>query len=196
MAALLALAGAVTAGEDEKQKQASADQPQSEALEKNEAPRQDQTAGAAGNEQDLAGPAEDVQESAEVLAQLREQEPELARKVAEAKGVFIIPDYATAALLLGGSGGEGVLMTQENGEWGNPGFYDVGNIDIGAQAGAAAGALVLVLMSDEAVENFKISDTDFSLTAQAGLTLINWSAQVPETAEEGDVLVWSDRPAR
>lgn len=139
----------------------------------------------------MSGPAEDVQESAKVLEQLRQQDPNLASKVAEAKGVFIIPDYATASLLIGGSGGEGVLMTQQNGEWGNPGFYDIGNIDIGAQAGAAAGSIVAVLMTDKAVDNFR-QNTDFSLTAQAGLTIVNWSAQAPATSDDGDVLVWSD----
>jgi lipid-binding SYLF domain-containing protein len=143
----------------------------------------------AKNEQDLSGPEEDVQESAEVLKQLKADDPELAQKLSEAKGVFIIPDYATAALLVGGSGGEGVLLDRRDGQWGNPGFYDIGNIDIGAQAGGAAGAIVMLLMTDEAFENFT-SETEFSLTAEAGLTLINWSAQA--SAEDGDVLIWSD----
>lgn len=143
-------------------------------------------------EEELSGPEEDVQESVEVLQQMKEQAPELAARLSEAKGVFIIPDYATASLLVGGSGGEGVMMYKGGtGEWGNPGFYDVGNIDIGAQAGAAAGSIVMLLMSDKAVQSFQ-EENDFSLTAQAGLTLINWSAQAPATTEDGDALVWSD----
>ena len=142
-------------------------------------------------EQDLSGPEEDVKESAEVLKQLKEDDPELAQKLSEAKGIFVIPDYATASLLVGGSGGEGVLLDRSQGEWGNPGFYDIGNIDIGAQAGGAAGSIVMLLMSDEAFQNFQ-SDTEFSLTAEAGLTLINWSAEASAAEDEGDVLVWSD----
>lgn len=141
--------------------------------------------------EELSGPAEDVQESAEVLSQLEQLEPQLAQRIGDAKGVFIIPDYATASLLVGGSGGEGVLMTQQDGQWGEPGFYDIGNIDVGVQAGVAAGSIVMLLMTDAAVEAFH-QQTDFSLTAQAGLTLINWSAQAAESSEDGDVLVWSD----
>lgn len=149
------------------------------------------TEAAGTQDQELSGPAEDVQESVEVLQQLKQQEPELAQRLADAKGVFIIPDYATASLLVGGSGGEGVLMENRDGEWGNPGFYDIGNIDVGAQAGAAAGSIVMLLMSDEAVRNFH-SGTEFALTAQAGLTIINWSAQAAGSTEDGDVLLWTD----
>jgi lipid-binding SYLF domain-containing protein len=138
-----------------------------------------------------AGAKEDIRESAEVLRELKQEEPELAQKLAEAKGVFIIPDYATASLLVGGSGGEGIMMDNREGQWGNPGFYDIGNLDIGAQAGAAVGSIVMLLMTDEAVENFR-TDTDFSLTAEAGLTLVNWSADASALSEDGDVLVWSN----
>lgn len=155
-------------------------------------------AGAMKNDQqqasrDLSGPEEDVQESAEVLTQLSQNDPELAQQLADAKGLFVIPDYATAALLIGGSGGEGVLLTNQQGQWGNPGFYDIGNIDIGLQAGGAAGAIVLGLMSDQAMEQFRSSDTEFSLTADAGLTIVNWSADAAAaTSGDGDVLVWTD----
>lgn len=142
--------------------------------------------------QEQSGPQQDVQEAAEVLNQLKQQEPELAQRLGDAKGVFVIPDYATASLLVGGSGGEGVLLTNTEGQWGNPGFYDIGNIDVGVQAGAAAGSIVLGLMNDAALETFRASGTEFALTAEAGLTIINWSAQMPATTEEGDVVVWSD----
>src|SRR5690606_11451835 len=102
-------------------------------------------------------------------------------------------DYATASLLVGGAGGEGVLLTNENGQWVNPGFYDIGNIDIGLQAGGAAGSMVFALMNDEALKPFQTSGTEFELTAEAGLTIVNWSAEATAAgAGEGDVLVWTD----
>jgi lipid-binding SYLF domain-containing protein len=141
--------------------------------------------------QEPTGPAEDVQESAKVLQQLKEQDPELAARMADAKAVFVIPDYVTAALLAGGSGGEGVLLTSHDGQWGSPGFYDIGNIDIGVQAGVAAGSVVMMLMTDDALDNFG-TETSFELTTQAGLTLVNWSADAASTSSDADVLVWSD----
>lgn len=136
-------------------------------------------------------PLEDVREAADVLRRLKEQEPALADRLGRADGVFIVPDYATAALLVGGSGGEGVLLRRQDDGWSNPGFYDIGSIDIGAQAGAAGGSIVMLLMSDAAVQSFR-AENDFSLMAQAGLTVLNWSAEAPAASDDGDVIVWSD----
>lgn len=151
----------------------------------------DQTT-AAHDQEEQSGAQEDLQEAAKVLAQLKEDDPEFAQKLTEAKAVFVVPDYATASLLVGGAGGEGVLLTNDNGQWSNPGFYDIGNIDIGLQAGGAAGAMVFALMNDEAVEPFRSGETEFGLTAEAGLTIVNWSAEAPALSGEGDVLVWTD----
>ncbi|HEX7037410.1 MAG TPA: lipid-binding SYLF domain-containing protein [Pseudomonadales bacterium] len=152
----------------------------------------DQTT-ASTDQQEQSGPEADLKEAAEVLAQLKEQEPEFAQKLADAKAVFVVPDYATASLLVGGAGGEGVLLTNENGQWVNPGFYDIGNIDIGLQAGGAAGSMVFALMNDEALKPFHSSGTEFELTAEAGLTIVNWSAEATAAgSDEGDVLVWTD----
>jgi lipid-binding SYLF domain-containing protein len=134
-----------------------------------------------------------LQEDMEIrtFARLRTEAEDLGARLAEAKGVFVIPDYATAALLVGGSGGEGVLLQRRDGELTDPAFYDVGSVDIGAQAGASAGAIVLMLMNDEALSTFQ-QETNFALTSQAGLTIVNWSADTGASSEPGDVLVWSD----
>lgn len=139
-----------------------------------------------------SGAMEDVDEAARVIAQLEAQAPELAKRVGHAKGVFIIPDYVTGSLVIGGSGGEGVLMARKGGTWGEPGFYDIGNVDVGVQAGGAAGSLVMVLESEKALERFEHSDTRFDLGTKAGLTLVSWSAAVPDTHGHGDAIVWSD----
>lgn len=143
------------------------------------------------HDKELSDASEDFKEAAEVVKRLKADDPELAQRLNDAHGVFVIPDYATASLLVGGSGGEGILFDRRDGQWGNPVFYNVGSIDIGAQAGAAAGSLVMLLMSDDAFQNFH-SETEFSLTAEAGLTIVNWSATAPATTEEGDIIVWSD----
>ncbi len=143
------------------------------------------------SEQNMTGPEKDVHQAVNTLQTLRQQAPDLAAKVPDAKGVFIIPDYATAALLIGGSGGEGVLMTQHDGQWGNPAFYDVGNVNFGASAGAAAGPVVLLLMNDKAVQNFR-NGTNFNLNAESGLTVVNWNAKGAASSNGGDVIAWSN----
>ncbi len=141
--------------------------------------------------QDMTGPEDDVREAMNVVQQMK-QDQELGQALARAKGVFIIPDYATASLLVGGAGGEGVMLAQvAEGEWSSPAFYDVGSISLGLQAGAAAGSIVMLLMSDQAVENFQ-QENNFSLNAEAGLALVNWSAEAEADWGRGDVVVWTD----
>jgi lipid-binding SYLF domain-containing protein len=134
---------------------------------------------------------ERVAEAATILGEMRE-ESDLRPLLEDAHGVFVVPDYATAALIVGAAGGEGVLFTRTDGDWGNPGFYDVGSLSAGLQAGVAAGAIAMVLLTPESVEVFK-SNTNFALTAEAGFSIVDWSARARAQIDEGsDVVVWSD----
>lgn len=150
--------------------------------------RQDQTA---QTEEDQVGPVEDVREAANVLQEMQ-TDPDMRRMLDDAQGVFVIPDYVTAALIIGGSGGEGVLFTRDNGEWSNPAFYDIGEIDVGAQAGVSAGSIAMVLASEAAINNFK-EDNNFALNADAGYSIVNWSDRAQaEVGMDSDVIVWTD----
>lgn len=102
-----------------------------------------------------------------------------------------MPDYAKGALGVGARGGEGVMLAHRDGQWSGPAFYDFGGVSVGAQVGVEAGQIAMVLMSDEAVEAFH-STNNFSLNADAGLTLIDWSARAQGSLGKGDVVVWSD----
>lgn len=134
---------------------------------------------------------EQITESTQVLKQMSE-DPEVKELLSQSKGVFVMPDYATAALIIGGEGGEGVLLSQREGEWGNPAFYDVGAISAGLQAGVAAGSITLILMTDKAVDAFK-EESNFSLSSAAGLSVINYSARAQgEIGEGNDVIAWTD----
>lgn len=50
--------------------------------------------------------------------------------------------------------------------------------------------MALVLNNDAAVAKF-MQKTEFSLNANAGLTIINWAKMVQGTVGEGDVVVWT-----
>jgi lipid-binding SYLF domain-containing protein len=144
---------------------------------------------------DLDDAQETVSEAVAVVNQMR-LDTELADTLAQAQGVFIVPDYAQAAVIVGGEGGEGVALlrqgTEPGGEWSAPAFYNFGGISVGAEAGVEAGSIAMLLMTEEAVEKFKADGTDFSLDANAGLTIVNWSEKAEGDAGEGDVIVWSD----
>ena len=65
-------------------------------------------------------------------------------------------------------------------------------MSLGAQAGGKAGPAALILMTDKALNDFTRANK-FSLNANAGLTIINYSAQGQVSAGKGDVVVWSEQ---
>ncbi len=131
-----------------------------------------------------------VSKALETLQQMQ-KDPDVKAMLARSQGVFIIPDYARAALGVGSQGGAGVLMVKRDGKWTGPGFYNFGGVSFGAQAGASAGQIAMMLMDPKAVDSFG-QGNKFSLNADAGLTLVTYSERAHGAAGRGDVVVWSD----
>ena len=131
-----------------------------------------------------------VDRAAQVVRRM-ESDRGAAQLLREAQGVFVVDRYGRAALGVGGRGGEGVLMVKRNGRWGDPAFYNAGGVSIGAEAGAEGGSMVFVLNDDRAVQSFK-QNNNWSLNAEAGLTIVGWSGKAQGSAGKGDVTVWSD----
>ncbi len=132
-----------------------------------------------------------VQEAARVVEQLKADQA--TREVLNrAKAVFIVPTYARASLGVGGAGGEGVLVANNGGNWSGPAFYNTGSINLGLEAGVEAGSLAFLVMSDKAMDGFR-QENNFSLNADAGLTIVNFSKRGQISAGKGaDVIVWAD----
>lgn len=118
-------------------------------------------------------------------------EPRLKTLLQQARGVLIVPSFGRAALGLGAHGGGGVLLLKKgDGSWSGPAFYNLGGLSVGVQAGAEGGPLALVLNNDKAVGEF-MKKNNFTLSAEAGLTVLNWSRLAQGTAGTGDVVAWS-----
>jgi len=137
---------------------------------------------AAGAQKVVAGAAQDIHTLT--------ADQNFASLLKRAKGVFIVPTAFKGALVVGGSGGTGVLLVHHNGRWSNPAFLTLSSISIGAQAGAKGGTLVLFLMTDKAVADFT-QKNNFSLNANASLAVVKWSPSAQGSAGKGDVIVWS-----
>lgn len=159
--------------------------------------------GALAQTGDGATPASDVattrpeqqaaQHVADALAVVRqlEAEPRMKQLLQQARGVFIIPSYGRAAFGVGAHGGTGLLLVRRgDGSWSGPAFYNLGGLTVGLQAGAEGGAIALVLNNDKAVNEF-MKKNNFSLSAEAGLTVVNWSKLAQGSVGSGDVTAWS-----
>jgi lipid-binding SYLF domain-containing protein len=119
-----------------------------------------------------------------------------------AKGVFIIPTLVKGAFVGSGQGAEGVLLKHEsNRTWSDPAFLTIHAISVDVQAGGRAGPAAMILMTEKALNSFTQAP-HISLNADAGLTIVNYSAQEPAPIGnyaaqgptpigEGDIVIWS-----
>jgi len=140
---------------------------------------------------ELKDAKETVREAAKMVQKL-EANPETRDALSRARAVFLVPDYARASLGVGGAGGEGVVVAKNDGGWTAPAFYNVGAINLGLEGGVEAGQVAFLIMTDVGRKQF-LDENNFSLNADAGLTIINWAARGQASAGKGpDVIAWTD----
>ena len=80
-----------------------------------------------------------------------------------AKAVLILPVVHKAGFFWGGSGGNGVLIVKDEktGEWSQPAFYTVGSVSFGLQIGAEEAEVVMLAMSQKAIDTLFASSFKF-----------------------------------
>ena len=67
--------------------------------------------------------------------------------IKKAKGILIVPSLLKAGFVIGGEGGQGVLLSRDdNGNWSNPAFYDIGSGRVGLQIGFQDSEVIFVIM--------------------------------------------------
>jgi len=131
-----------------------------------------------------------VNEAVQVVRTM-EKDQQLANAMKKAKGIYIVPRFGRAAVVVGARGGAGLVTVRQDGKWSDPAFYDFGAISLGPQVGGSGGAVAFLLMSQGAVDAFK-SGNKFSLNAEAGLSIVNYSANSQASWGKGDIVMWSD----
>lgn len=151
----------------------------------------------------LAAPAAHAQSGTQVvidgarktLADLRHDKAfgTAAQAMRRARAVMIVPRLIKGGFIVGGEGGDGVLMLQaRNGTWSNPAFYAIGAGSFGLQAGLEQSELILLVMTQKGLNG--LLRNEFKIGAQAGIAVATLGSGV-EAAISGptppDIIVWS-----
>ena len=81
----------------------------------------------------------------------------------QAKGVLIFPQIIKGGFIWGGSGGTGILLVRDEktGNWGEPAFYTIGSVTFGLQIGGQAAEVVMLAMTQKAIDSLLSSSFKF-----------------------------------
>jgi len=121
--------------------------------------------------------------------------PEFERarsQLRSAKAVLVYPSLIKGGFIFGAEGGNGVLMKNNNGMWSDPAFYTMGSASFGLQAGLEQTEVVMLIMSDKALD--ALTRAEFKFGAGAGLTLVSLSAGAEAATPpnlSGDIIIWT-----
>jgi lipid-binding SYLF domain-containing protein len=112
-----------------------------------------------------------VDHSAEAFSRLRAGDPsKIDNFLARARGVMIFPRVVKASVILGGEGGNGVLVARAaDGSWSDPAFYSLGAPSVGLQIGFQEATVVLFFMEDAVLE--QALHADVTLGTNTGVAL-------------------------
>jgi lipid-binding SYLF domain-containing protein len=91
--------------------------------------------------------------------------------IKHAKGVLIFPQVIKGGFIWGGSGGTGVFLARDErtGRWSEPAFYTVGSVTFGLQIGGESSEVVMLAMTQKAIDSMLSSS--FKLGGEASVAL-------------------------
>jgi lipid-binding SYLF domain-containing protein len=105
------------------------------------------------------------------LTKLYETSPQSRELVQRAKGVLVFPSVLSASFIVGAEHGKGVLRVGGT----DAGYYSTTGGSIGFQAGAQSKAVVVLFMTDEALQKFRNSN-GWTVGADATVAIANVGA--------------------
>ncbi len=111
----------------------------------------------------------------------------------QARAVLIVPRLFKGGFIVGGEGGDGVLLARgPDGVWSDPAFYALGSGSFGLQAGLEQSEMILLVMTQKGLD--ALMHDQFKVGAQAGIAVATLGSGV-EGAITGaggpDIVVWS-----
>ncbi len=79
--------------------------------------------------------------------------PGFSKYIKDAKAIVIVPSFGRAGLLIGFSGGKGIMLRRTpSNSWNGPAFYNLSGAGFGVQLGASVSRLVMLVMNDRSAE--------------------------------------------
>jgi lipid-binding SYLF domain-containing protein len=103
-----------------------------------------------------SGDAQQTVREAETTLSNFQRDPDmtwLQRNMKNAKAVLVSPRILQAGLIVGGSGGNVVVLSHDGARWHGPAFYKIGSGTIGLQAGAESAEMVALVMTDRGLDS-------------------------------------------
>ncbi len=96
--------------------------------------------------------------------------PPLNGNLPDAKAVLVLPGLIQASFIVGGKGGNGVVLTRlDDGSWSAPAFVQFAGPSVGLQLGASRSQAVFVAMTDRARDRLKSGSFTFGGGVQVAM---------------------------
>src|SRR5437773_6551374 len=114
--------------------------------------------------------AQRISESATVFSEIMGAPDKAipASVLGKAEGIAIFPGTIKGGFVIGAQHGRGILSARDGSRgWSSPGFMSINGGSIGAQNGAQAADVVLVIMSKRGLQN--LVGNEFKIGADAGV---------------------------
>jgi SH3 domain-containing YSC84-like protein 1 len=93
-----------------------------------------------------------------------------------AKGVMVCPRLFKAGFILGGQGGDCVLVGRTGGTWTSPAFYGMGSGSIGLQIGIQDSEVIFIILTDNGLR--ALMNSQFKIGADASVAVATIGAGV------------------
>ncbi|MEJ0070066.1 MAG: lipid-binding SYLF domain-containing protein [Pseudomonadota bacterium] len=140
-----------------------------------------------------ADPQRLVNQAGAIVAEMR-GDPRFtaADLLARSKAVMIVPELKKGGMLIGGQGGTGLLLVkQSNGGWSSPVFYSIGGATLGLQVGFETAKMVLLVMSDGALQAWLRGEFKFGGQDGNVVFLDGSEGSAGKTSQGADVVAWA-----
>jgi lipid-binding SYLF domain-containing protein len=113
---------------------------------------------------------EEIQQAAAALRRVNQVRPIPQALLDKALAVAVFDDLVKAAFIVGGTGGDGVLLRRSGAGWSQPLFVNLAGASVGAQIGGARSDAVFLFMDQVALDALREGRIEFgtAVTATAG----------------------------